>query len=87
MKTIEELSVEINQMLSIWYSAKTYFNDNIYLLNPDTAEERDIVLNDLFLLRAKYSASVMTVLEMHKLFGGKNDDFTFEKLFNKLINN
>jgi hypothetical protein len=73
-------------MISIWFSAETYFNDNLYLSNPETPEEKFVVQNDLFIMRTRYMLGVMTVLQINKLFGGKNDDFSFKKFLDALLN-
>jgi hypothetical protein len=87
MKTLSELKKEIDRMLSISYSAELYFNDNMYLLNPDTKEEQVVAQNDLFIRRARYALGVMSILQINKLFGGKNDHFSLRKLLNTLLNN
>jgi hypothetical protein len=58
LKKSIELKEEIDKMISIWYSAKIYFNDHIYLLNPDTTEEKVVAQNDLFIKRARYVLGV-----------------------------
>lgn len=87
MKTLAELKEEIGKMISISYSAETYFNDNMYLLNPDTIEEKVVAQNDLFIKRSRYALGVMSVLQINKLFGGDNDDYSLKKFLNKLLNN
>lgn len=81
MRSKVELKNEIEKMISIWYSAKTYFQDNKYLLNPDTKEEKIVAQNDLFIKRARYALGVMSVIQLNKLFGGENDDFTLKKIY------
>ena len=87
MRSLIELKVEIEKMISLWYSAETYFKDNMYLLKPDTTEEKVVAENDLFIKRTRYALGVMSVLQINKLFGGDNDDFSLKKFLNKLLNN
>jgi hypothetical protein len=87
IKKLSDLKNEIDQMISIVYSAKTYFNDNVYLLNPDTNEEKIVAENDLFIRRARYALGAMSIIQINKLFGSDNDDFSINKLLNNLLNN
>ena len=87
MKTLVELKEEIERMISISYTAEIYFNDNMYLLNPETTEEKVVAANDLFIKRARYALGVMSVIQINKLFGGDNDDFSLKKFLSKLLNN
>jgi hypothetical protein len=84
MKKLAELKEEIEKMISIYFSAKSSFNDNLYLLNPDTTEEKVVAYHDLFIKRARYALGVLSILEISKLFGGNNDAFSFNKFLNKL---
>lgn len=86
IESLTGLKTEIEKMISIWYSAETYFRDNMYLLEPETEEEKVVAHYDLFIKRARYALGVMSVLQLYKLYGGDNDDFSIKKFLNKLLN-
>jgi len=86
MMTKEELREDTGKMLSLWMSAQLAFDDYKYLRNPDTEIERAVVEHDPYIQRSTYIQGVFCVLQLSKIFGGKNDDFSLRKLLNKLLN-
>jgi len=87
MKTIKDLENEIESRYLILVKARDFFEYSKYLNSPETEELKNIANRHTFIRKSRYAFWVVSVLEIMKLFGSKNDEFRFEKLINKLIHN
>jgi hypothetical protein len=87
MKTIKELHAQLRDIFNIIYRAISFYRDSYYLSNPDTDEERTIANSSSFIKKTRYAYWFITVIELCKLFGKKNDHYSFYKLLNTLCNN
>jgi hypothetical protein len=85
MITEEELQCDTEKMLSLCSSAKLSFDDCLYMRNTANPEERAVIENDVYVQRSMFVHGVFAVLQITKLFGGKNDDYAIAKLLNKLF--
>lgn len=87
MKEKLELEFEIAKREAIYFTAKGFYYECRYLFLPETDEEKFILESEPFLQKARILFWSMSIIELCKLFGGKNDSFTMEKLLNTLLNN
>jgi len=87
MKTVEELHSHLRDIFTILYRAVLFYRDAYYLNNPDSIEETVIANSSSFIKRTRYAYWFVAVIELCKLFGKKNDNFSLYKLLNILCNN
>lgn len=88
MTTLKELREDLDKMYGSIYSRSVdCFLDYQYLIKPNTNEELKIAEIDPFIINVKLLLVEKSILQVNKLFGCENDDYSFRKLLNKLLHN
>ena len=75
MNIKEDYKREIGDIISIWFKAKLFHNDSLYLSNPKSDKESAMISNNRVLHEIRYSLWVLTVLELCKLFDDNNNQY------------
>lgn len=79
--TKTHIITRINTILEILKTAKQYLNDSYDILILDSPDEDLIIRPNKFFIRTQRAFWALAIIETHKIFGGNNDYFTIEKLF------
>lgn len=86
MQTIKDLNKHLEESSNILVLALMYYKDLKYLSKPIEPQEQIIVFKYLAFQRIKYSAWVLTVLELCKLFiNRETEKYNFHKLLTFLL--
>ena len=80
----KELQKHLEWTFDIIITAQQYLFDSRTILLLDTDEEDHIISPNKFMTRAYEAFWYLSVIDAHKLFGGKNDDYRIQKLINYL---
>ncbi len=82
--TINEIKIRLDKTISILNNSKILERDSYIMIMTDNSEKFTIVDNNEFLKNVRISLWKLSIIELHKLFGGKNDDFKISKLLDDI---
>lgn len=83
--TIDEIKIKLNKTISILNDSKILERDSYKIITTDSSEKFTIIDNNDFLKNITLSLWKLSIIELHKLFGGKNDNFKISKLLTDIL--
>lgn len=85
MTTKEDYKAEIESIINIWGKAKLFYKDALYLSNPKSAKESELIFRNIILNEIRYLLWLSTVLELCKLFDDNDKQcFNLHKFIRKI---
>lgn len=85
MKTELDLFSELKNIKEIYMNVRILYDDCKYLMRPKTTEELDIIKDYIVFQSFVYSMWRLSIVELCKLFGKKNDDFRIELFLENIL--
>ena len=82
--TINEVKIKLEKTISILNEAKVLERDSYRMIMTDSSEKFTIVDNNVFLKSIRISLWKLSIIELHKLYGGRNDDFRISELLKNI---
>jgi len=85
MTTSKDYKAEIESIINIWGKASLFYKDSLYLSNPKSDKESELIFSNRILNEIRYLLWVSTVLELCKLFDDNDKQcFNLHKFIRKI---